>query len=65
MESDIGAAAAFVFAHGEALQGMDQMCSVIKDAYNCSEGECTEAAQAELDLVHKVLFCIVLLHFLC
>lgn len=56
MESDIGAAAAFVFAHGEAIKGMEQMLHVVDDAYSCLEGDCSEAAEADKALVRQVIF---------
>lgn len=58
MESDIGAAAAFVFAHNEAIKGMEQMNKVIEDAYDCLQGEGNEAAEADKALVKQV--CLLL-----
>jgi hypothetical protein len=53
MESDIGAAAAFVFAHNEAIKGMRQMLQQIEAAYDCND-----AAEAEKQLVSQVRQCM-------
>jgi hypothetical protein len=54
MESDIGAAAAFVFAHNEAIKGMRQMLQQIEAAYDCMHGDCGDAAEADKQLVSQV-----------
>ena len=60
MESDIGAAGAFVFAHKEAIQGMHQMLHQIDVAYDCVNGEFVEAAQMDKELVQQVrIHCFV------
>ena len=54
MESDIGAAAAFVFAHKQSIQGMHQMLHQIDVAYDCVEGDCVAAADMDKELVNQV-----------
>lgn len=60
MESDIGAAGAFVFAHNEAIKAMKQMLYIIEDSYDCSEdGEaCPGPAESDKELVNQVQCCL-------
>ena len=54
MESDIGAVAAYIFAHNEAIKGMQQMLFIIEDAWDCTAGDCAAEANSDKDLVNQV-----------
>lgn len=57
MESDIGAAAAFVYAHGEAIKGLEQMLQLIDVHYDTVHEDGRAYADTDTRLVKEVRIC--------